>query len=82
MNSNITAVPIAGGAVVCFSVMIKQLGLPTEAIGMALAINVVIDFFKTGLTVFCLQTRLILIADSLDMLDRDVLANESPAQKM
>ena len=79
---SIAAVPIAGGAVVCFSVMIKQLGLPTEAIGMALAINVVIDFFKTGLTVFCLQTRLILIADSLDMLDRDVLANESPAQKM
>ena len=79
---SIAAVPIAGGAAVCFSVMIKQLGLPTEAIGMALAINVVIDFFKTGLTVFCLQTRLILIADSLNMLDRDVLANESPAQKM
>ena len=52
---SIATVPIAGGAAVCFSIMIKQLGLPTEAIGMALAINVAVDFLKTGASVFCLQ---------------------------
>lgn len=65
--------PIPGGPAVCYSILFRQLGIPQEAIGLALAVNVLIDFPLTGVNIFCLQTKLIGIADKLDLIDKDIL---------
>ena len=72
----ISAPPVAGGAAVCFAILFEQLGIPAEAIGFALAINVLFDFVLTAGNLFCLQMNLIGLSGSLNMLDRDALRAE------
>lgn len=69
----VAAPPIPGGCVACYAVLLAQLGIPAEAIGLAVAGNVVLDFFMTGCGITCLQTELMLSANQLGMLDREIL---------
>ena len=69
----VAAPPIPGGCVACYTVLLAQLGIPAEAIGLAVAGNVVLDFFMTGCGITCLQTELMLSANQLGMLDREIL---------
>ena len=73
---SISAPPVAGGAAVCFAILFEQLGVPAEAIGFALAINVLFDFVLTAVNLFCLEMNLIGLSGSLNMLDRDALRSE------
>ena len=69
----VSSPPVAGGAVVCFSVMFSQLGIPEEAVGLALALNVLFDFILTAVNIYCLQMELIGLSGSLNMLDENTL---------
>ena len=69
----IAAPPIPGGALSCYTVMFLQLGIPAEAVVVAIALNTVLEFVATMTNLSSLQMELVLLADGLDMLDKDIL---------
>ena len=72
----IAAPPVPGGSLTCYTVLLTQLGIPAEAIGLAVAGNVILDFFMTSCGISCLQSELMLSANKLGMLDRGRLERE------
>ena len=72
----IAAPPIPGGSLTCYTVLLAQLGIPAEAIALAIAGNVILDFFMTSCGISCLQSELILAANRLGMMDREILKKE------
>lgn len=67
------APPIPGGALSVFTVMFAQLGIPGEAIALAVAINSVLDFVMTASGLACLQMQTMTTAQSVGMLDKEKL---------
>lgn len=65
--------PIPGGAVIGLTIVFAQLGLPSEVMAVAIAINALVDFPATAVNVSAWQLTLIDVADSLDMLDQETL---------
>ena len=72
----IAAPPVPGGSMTCYTVLLTQLGIPGEAIGLAVAGNVILDFFMTSCGLACLQSELMLSASKLGMLDWEILRKE------
>lgn len=72
----IAAPPVPGGSLTCYTVLLTQLGIPAEAVGLAVAGNVILDFFMTSCGISCLQSELMLSASKLGMLDRERLEKE------
>ena len=74
--SAITAIatpPIPGGAVIGYTMLFTQLGLPEEGLAIALTIDVLTDFLITSTNIFCLPMALTGVARKYDLLDREVL---------
>ena len=65
--------PVPGGAMMGFTIAFTQLGVPMEVMGVALAVNAIADFPATACNVSGWQLTMVEVADSLDMLDREVL---------
>ncbi len=65
--------PIPGGSVALCTVLFTQLGLPLDGLAVAVAIDVIADFFITATDIFCLQSELVMLSGSLNMLDTDKL---------
>lgn len=65
--------PVAGGAIMGFTVVFTQLGLPLEVMVIAIALNSITDFPLTAMNVTGWQLTLIDVADSLGMLNKEVL---------
>ena len=65
--------PVAGGAIMGFTVVFAQLGIPMEAMAIAIALNAITDFPLTAMNVTGWQLTMIDVADSLDMLDKETL---------
>ena len=61
--------PIPGGALACYTILLLQLEIPAQAIVIAVAINVILDFFATAVDLFCLEAELTELAGDLGMLD-------------
>ena len=72
----IAAPPVPRGSLTCYTVLLAQLGIPAEAIGLAVAGNVILDFFMTSCGISCLQSELMLTSDRLGMLDHEALGKE------
>lgn len=72
----IAAPPVPGGSLTCYTVLLTQLGISAEAVGLAVAGNVILDFFMTSCGLSCLQSELILSANKLGMLDQERLKQE------
>lgn len=62
-----------GGTLTCYTIMFMQLGLPEEAIVVALTLNILFDFIATGMNVLCLELELILQAKGMNLLDETIL---------
>ena len=69
----IAAPPIPGGTLTCYTIMFTQLGLPTEALVVALALDVLCDFVATGMNMFCLQMELVIQSKRMGLLNETVL---------
>jgi Na+/H+-dicarboxylate symporter len=69
----IAAPPIPGGTLTCYTIMFSQLGLPEEALVVALALDILFDFIATGMNVFCLQMELLLQAKKMGRLNEKTL---------
>lgn len=72
----IAAPPVPGGSLTCYTVLLMQLGIPEEAIGLAVAGNMILDFFMTACGISCLQSELVLSSNRLGMLDAGTLRGE------
>ena len=70
---SMAAPPVPGGALSVITVMFVQLGIPEEAIALAVAISSVLDFFMTSAGLSCLQIQVMFAAESVGMLDRNSL---------
>ena len=75
----IAAPPVPGGAVVAFSAIFAQLNIPSEALPLAIAINVLGDFVITAFMVLMIQLSILSASVSLDMADRDILTKQKTA---
>jgi Na+/H+-dicarboxylate symporter len=73
---NFAVPPIPGGAMLGFTIAFAQIGIPMEAMGVAIAINAIVDFPATVSNVSGWQLTLIDVADSLNMIDQKVLHKE------
>lgn len=65
--------PIPGGSVALCTILFSQLGLPMEGLAVAVAIDVIADFFITATDLFCLQGELIVLSGKIGMLDTEKL---------
>lgn len=70
------APPIPGGALTCYTVMFTQLGIPVEAVALAVAINSLVDFIMTANNLTCLQIEAVAVSGKLGMLDKECLRNK------
>ena len=68
--------PVPGGSLTCYTVLLAQLGIPELAVALAIAGNVILDFFMTSCGISCLQSELLLAANRLGLLDKDKLKKE------
>lgn len=69
----IAAPPVPGGSVACYAVVFAQLGIPAEAVALAVAVNSILDFAATGANLTSLQLETAFVAKKLGMLDEEVL---------
>ena len=65
--------PIAGGTLVCLSVMLAQFHIPVACLGLAGTLSLFGDFFMTGSRVVISQLELVLEAKHWDTLDTEKL---------
>ena len=70
---SVAAPPIPGGALTCYTLMMLQLGVPLEAVSLAAAANIALDFTATAGQIHSLMVQLTHGAKQLGMLDESVL---------
>lgn len=65
--------PIPGGGTIAYTILFAQLGIPTEAMALALTLDIIVDFLLTSFDMFALQMAIINISARMGRLDRSVL---------
>jgi len=65
--------PIPGGALSILTVLFLQLGIPAEALAVAISIDLITDYIVTAGDITCLQEELILSAGKMGQLNEDIL---------
>lgn len=68
--------PVPGGALTCYTMLFMQLQIPGEAIGVTIALNMVLEFIATATNLSCQQMELTELSGELHMLDTDCLRRE------
>lgn len=71
--------PIPGGGAVAYAILFAQMGIPTEAMAVALTIDMLTDFVITAFEMLCLQCSLVHSASRLGMIDLDTLRSPDKA---
>ena len=69
----IAAPPISGAPLLTYAVIFSQLGIPTQALGIAMMADILMGFMATALDQALLQMEMVLLADNIQLLDRDRL---------
>ena len=65
--------PIPGGGMTAYVVLFLQMGIPAEAVAIALACDAIVDFIVTGLDQFMLSMTLMDSVSKLGLVDRNKL---------
>ncbi len=68
--------PIPGGGAVAYAILFAQMGIPAEAMAVALTIDMLTDFAITAFEMFTIPFSLIHTAGRLGMIDPDTLRAE------
>ena len=68
--------PVPGCTIMSYSIAFTQLGIPLEVMAVVLALDAILDFPCTAVDVSSWQLTMINVADSLGMLDHEVLRKE------
>ncbi len=64
---------VSGGVLVSLGIILAQLNIPAEGLAVAGTLALILDFFSTGSKIAGQHLEMILQADHLDMLDRNIL---------
>jgi Na+/H+-dicarboxylate symporter len=70
---SIATPPVPGGGVMCYTIAFAQLGIPLEAVGIVIVVDMITDFPGTACSVSGWQLIMTDVADSLGMLDKETL---------
>ena len=70
---SIATPPIPGGGAIAYSILFTQMGIPSEALAVALALDIITDFIITSFEMLVLPLSLINVAAGLGMINEDVL---------
>lgn len=62
--------PITGGSTASFSILFVQLGLPLESLPVILALNAILNYFRTATSLFVQQCVLVDTAKGLGMIEK------------
>jgi len=65
--------PVPGGGIACYSILFLQLGIPVEALGIAVVLEIVLDFLSTALNMVAVPVDMVQVAGKLNMVDEDVM---------
>lgn len=68
--------PIPGGTITCYTVFFSQLGIPLEALSIAIALDLVMDFIITAMNLACLQIELTEVSHQMGMLNLNTLKKD------
>lgn len=68
--------PIPGGSVALCTILFNQLGLPMEGLAVAVAVDVIADFFITATDILCLQSELVVLSGKLNLIEIDKLRSK------
>ena len=74
---SIATPPVPAGNISGISIIMAQLLIPAEGLAIGAALVMIMDFMCTGSRVFLLHLEMLLQADSLDLIDREVLKRET-----
>ena len=69
--------PIPGGAMTAYTVLFTYLGIPVEAIAIALACDALVDFTSTGCDQFVLPLPLLDEASKMGLVDYNILRSKN-----
>ncbi len=69
--------PVSGGGTCAYTLMMATLGIPIEALGIALAIDMLSDFLITGCQMFVLLPTVANVASRIGMIDENILKAKS-----
>ena len=70
---SIAVPPIPGAALTIYSILFAQLGIPSGALLLAAALDVITDFFDTGFNVLLLNLEMVREAYIMGRIDRKIL---------
>ena len=65
--------PVPGGGAAVFTMLFAQLGIPAEALPLALAVEMLCDFFVTAFEQLCRLYTLVNVSSELDMIEMETL---------
>ena len=65
--------PIPGGGVVAYTILFAHMGIPSDAMAVAITIDILTDFAVTAFEMLCMPLSLIHTACQLNMIDTDIL---------
>ena len=68
--------PIPGGGTLAYSLLMAQLGIPMEALAVALAIDMLSDFIITGCQMYVLSPAIANVAARIGMIDEKILKSK------
>ena len=69
----IASPPFPGGGAVVYTLLFSQMGIPIEAVAVALAVDVNTDYIEIAFEQSLIPMTMINVASKLDMIDMDVL---------
>lgn len=69
----VSAPPIPGGGSVVYTILFLQLGIPTDALAVALTLDIIADFLMTAFDMFALQMALINISAKMGRIDKSIM---------
>ena len=69
----VSAPPIPGGGAAAYMILFLQLGIPGEALAVALTLDIIADFLMTSFDMFTLQMALINISSRMKRIDKNIL---------
>jgi Na+/H+-dicarboxylate symporter len=68
--------PVTGSTISCLMILMTQLDIPQEALSVGITLTMLLDFLCTSARIMILHMEMILQADRLSLLDRDVLMSK------
>ncbi|MBR6258931.1 MAG: cation:dicarboxylase symporter family transporter, partial [Oscillospiraceae bacterium] len=72
---SVSAPPIPGGGAAAYTILFLQLGIPDEALAVALTLDIIADFLMTSFDMFTLQMALINTSSRMNRIDKNILRN-------